>query len=59
MTSDDSDGAFLRCPECGADAYEGEDTRTVVEQDYEFQGEPAVRETDAKICPECGEVVPW
>ncbi len=58
--SDSHEGAMLRCPNCGADAYEGEDTRTTVELDgFEFQGEKPVRETDAKICPECGEVVPW
>jgi len=49
---------LLPCPECGAEAFHGEDTTTVVEMGgYEFQGQPSVREVPAKICPKCGEEI--
>lgn len=48
----------LPCPNCGAEAVNGETTTTVVEDDsFSFQGETAERELPAKVCPECGEVI--
>ncbi len=53
----EKDGArLLPCPECGAEAFHGDDTQTEIEREFEFAGTAAVDELPGKECPECGEV---
>jgi len=54
--SRDESGRLLPCPKCGAEAFDGDDTWTTVEEDFEFGGKTAERDLPGKECPECGEV---
>jgi len=54
--SEKDSGQLLSCPECGAEAFDGDDTWTTIEENFEFGGKKAERELPGKECPECGEV---
>ena len=44
---------LLPCPECGAEAWGGQDTTVTIEEAFQFAGNKAVRELPGKVCPEC------
>jgi len=46
---------LLPCPECGAEAFSGEETTVAVEEEFVFAGKHAERTLPGKVCPNCGE----